>query len=72
MKLLIMQSSPASLHFLTLRSKYSPQPPVLRHPQSVFFPYQVSHPYKTTGKIMVLYMLVSLWMQFWFAILSKD
>jgi hypothetical protein len=28
MKLLIMQSSPASYHFLPLRSKYSPQDPV--------------------------------------------
>jgi hypothetical protein len=38
MKLLIMQSSPASCHFLSLKSKYSPQHPVLKHPQSVFFP----------------------------------
>jgi hypothetical protein len=38
MKLLIMQSSPASCHFLPLRSKYSPQHPVLRHHQSVSFP----------------------------------
>jgi len=29
MKLLIMQSSPASYHLLPLRSKYSPQRPVL-------------------------------------------
>jgi hypothetical protein len=26
-----MQSSPASCHFLSLRSKYSPQHPVLKH-----------------------------------------
>jgi len=32
MKLLIMQSPPASHHFLPLRSKYSPQRPVLRQP----------------------------------------
>jgi hypothetical protein len=38
MKLLIMQSSPVSYHFLPLRSKYSSQHPVLRHPQSMFFP----------------------------------
>jgi hypothetical protein len=31
-----MQSSPASRHFFPLRSKYSPQHPVLRHPQYVF------------------------------------
>jgi hypothetical protein len=34
-----MQSSPASRHFLPLRSKYSPQHPVITHPQSMFFPY---------------------------------
>jgi hypothetical protein len=38
MKLLIMQSSPASRHFLPLRSKYSPQHPFLTHPQSMFIP----------------------------------
>jgi hypothetical protein len=38
MKLLIMQYSAASLHFLPHRSKYSPQHPVHKHPQFVFFP----------------------------------
>jgi hypothetical protein len=33
-----MQSSPASRHFLPLRSRYSPQHPVLRHLQSMFLP----------------------------------
>jgi hypothetical protein len=33
-----MLSSPASCRFLALRSKFSPQHPVLKHPQSVFFP----------------------------------
>jgi hypothetical protein len=33
-----MQSSPASRHFLPLRSKYSPQHPVLKNPQSMRFP----------------------------------
>jgi hypothetical protein len=28
-----MQSFPSSQHFLPLRSKYSPQHPVLKHPQ---------------------------------------
>jgi hypothetical protein len=42
MKLLIMQSSPASRHFLPLRFKYSPQHPVLRHPQSLAFPWRVA------------------------------
>jgi hypothetical protein len=35
MKVLIMQFSPISCHFLSLRSKYSPQHPVLKHPQSM-------------------------------------
>jgi hypothetical protein len=39
MKFLIMQFSPTSYHFILFRSKYSPQHPVLRHPQSVFFLY---------------------------------
>jgi hypothetical protein len=33
-----MQSSSASHHFLTLRSKYSPQHSVLKYPQYTFFP----------------------------------
>jgi hypothetical protein len=33
-----MQSSPASRQLLPLRSKYSPQHPVLKHFQSIFFP----------------------------------
>jgi hypothetical protein len=59
-KILIMQFSPMSSHFISLRSKYSPQHPVLNHPQSVFFNVrdQVSHPYRTTGKIIVLYILI--------------
>jgi hypothetical protein len=37
-KLLIMQSSSASRHFLPLRFKYSPQHPVLKRPQSMLLP----------------------------------
>jgi hypothetical protein len=37
-KLLIMQSSSASRHFILLKYKYSPQHPVLRHPESMLFP----------------------------------
>jgi hypothetical protein len=48
-KLFIMHSSSSSRHFLWLRSKYTPQHPVLKYPQSMCFPYrardQVSHPY---------------------------
>jgi hypothetical protein len=32
-----MQSSPASRHFLPLRSKYSPQRPDQEHPQPMLF-----------------------------------
>jgi hypothetical protein len=35
MKLLVMQFSPASYHFIPLRSKYSPQHPVLKYSQSM-------------------------------------
>jgi hypothetical protein len=38
MKLPIMQFSLTSYHFIPLRSKYSPQHPVLKHPQSMFLP----------------------------------
>jgi hypothetical protein len=56
MKLLIMQSSPASLRFLPLMFKYSPQLPVsniLSLCSSVNVRDQVSHPYKATEKIIV-------------------
>jgi hypothetical protein len=33
-----MQFSPTSYDFIPLRSKYSPQHPVLKHPQSMFLP----------------------------------
>jgi len=60
MKLLTMQSSPASRHVLPLRSKYS-QNPVFKHSlsrvSSLRVRDQVSHPYEATGKIIVLYIL---------------
>jgi hypothetical protein len=60
MKLLIMQSSPVSQHFLlgpnilfsTLFSN------TLKQYTSLSVRHQVSHPYKTTGKIIVLYILI--------------
>jgi hypothetical protein len=58
MKLLIIQSFPASYHFLHLRSKYSSQYPVLRHPNlcsSFSMKDQVSHTHKTEDKITVLW-----------------
>jgi hypothetical protein len=60
-KLLVTQFSPVSCHFIHFRSKYSPQHPVLEHPQSMS-PLnvwdRVSHPYRLTGKIIVLYSLI--------------
>jgi hypothetical protein len=38
MKLLIIQIPPISRHIIPLWSKYSPQHPVLKHPQSMFLP----------------------------------
>jgi hypothetical protein len=35
MKLLMLQFSAVSRHFVSLRSKYSPQHPVLKHPPSI-------------------------------------
>jgi hypothetical protein len=55
-----MHLSPFSRYFIRLRSKYSPQHPVLKHPSlcsSLNGRDQVSQPYKTTGRIMVLYIL---------------
>jgi hypothetical protein len=39
MKLLITQFPQISRHIIPLWSKYSPQHPVLKHPQSMFLPY---------------------------------
>jgi hypothetical protein len=60
MELLNMQSPPTSCHYLSLWSKYSPLHPVLKHPQAVFLIVrdQVSHAYRTTGKIIDLYILI--------------
>jgi hypothetical protein len=61
MKLFFIEFSPPSLHFIPLFSKYSPQHPVLKYSQSVFLRNirnQISHPYKTTGKIIVLNILI--------------
>jgi hypothetical protein len=38
MKLLVRYFSPSSCHFIPLWSKYSPQHPVLKHPQFMFLP----------------------------------
>jgi hypothetical protein len=56
MKLLIMHFSPAFYYLIPLRSKYSPQHSILRHPQSMVFPsYERASftPIQNTGKIKV-------------------
>ena len=55
-KLLITYFSSFPRHLVPLKSKYSPQHPILKQHQPRFFPNvsdQVSHPYKTKGKITV-------------------
>jgi hypothetical protein len=54
MKFFITQFSPNSCYFISVRSKYSPQHLLSKHPQFKLFPL---HTYKTTGKIMGLYTL---------------
>jgi hypothetical protein len=57
-----MHFSPLSCQFIPLRTEYSPEHPVLKHPQFMFLPLnirdQVSHPYRTTGKIILSYILI--------------
>jgi hypothetical protein len=48
MKLLIKQFFPSTWCVISLRSKYSPQSPVPRHPQSLFFPYDEGSNFVTT------------------------
>jgi hypothetical protein len=57
-KLLVMQFSSTSCHFISLWSKYSPQHPVIKH-LSVFSSLnvekQISHHFTTIGKIIILF-----------------
>ena len=50
-----------SCHFVSLRSKYSPQHIILKHPKPTFL-LQISdhvlHPYNTTDRIILLYFLI--------------
>jgi hypothetical protein len=48
MKLLIMRFSPASDYFLSLRTKYSPEYAILKHPQSML--YQVCSLYSASTR----------------------
>ena len=54
---LIMQSSPLPCYLIPLRPKYPLQPKTLSLHSSLNVSDQVSHAYKTTGKIIVLYNL---------------
>jgi hypothetical protein len=61
MKLPIMQFSPASYQFIPLKPKYFPQilfSNTFSLHSSLDVREQVSHPYKTTSKIIVLYILI--------------
>jgi hypothetical protein len=61
MKLFVMKFSPPSCHLIPLWSKYPPQHPVSNTPSlcsSLNVRDQVSHPYRTRGKIIVLYILI--------------
>jgi hypothetical protein len=57
MKILIVQLPSFFCYFIPVRSKYFSQNPVLKHPLNVRD--QVSHLFKTSDTIMVLYNLIS-------------
>ena len=59
-KFLTTQFSPFPSCLVPLRPKHSPQHPILKHPQPTFLNVrdQVPHPHKTTGKIIVLCILI--------------
>jgi hypothetical protein len=54
--LCILLHSPVNL--VSLSPKYSPQHPILENPQPAFLLHSERHPYKTVGKIIVLYILI--------------
>jgi hypothetical protein len=66
MKLLVMKFPPISRHFIPPRSKYSPQHPILKNTlglcSSLNVRDQVLHPYRTTDKIIVLYIQMFLFL----------
>jgi hypothetical protein len=68
MKLFIMQFSPIPCHFNPLRSKQSPQHPfsnTLSQCSSLNVTDQVSHPYRTTGKIIAFCILIFMFLDRW-------
>jgi len=62
-KLLIMQSFPASFHFFPLKSKYCPQYAVLKHNlcSSLSVREQISHSYRTGKSMMFCSLIFKLW-----------
>jgi hypothetical protein len=46
-----LQFSPTSRHFISLRSKYSPQHPVLKHPQSMLLTWRQGSSFKPQAKL---------------------
>ena len=58
-KPVVTQSCPLPCYLVPLRPKYFHQDSILKHPQAMFLPQrdrdQVSHPYKTASKSLVLY-----------------
>ena len=58
-KLLIVYFSTLPCNIIPLRTKYPPLYPILKYPQATFLT-QISHPYKTTGKIIVLCIFIFL------------
>jgi hypothetical protein len=53
--------SPTFCHFMSFQSKYSPQHPLLKHSSlcsCLSIIDQLSRPYRTTGRIIVLYILI--------------
>ena len=60
MKLFITHFSPVHYHLVPLRPKYSPQHPILKHPQPTFLPqceWPSFTPIQKTGKFIVLRIL---------------
>ena len=61
MKHLTVQSFPVPCYLVQYRSERLPQHPVLEHPTPAFFlqyDRPSFRPYKTTGQIVVLYVLI--------------
>jgi len=70
MGLLALYSSPFPCYFVPLRAKYSLST-VLSNILNLHFSLsvrvQVSHPYKTTGKVIVVYIFIPLYSYLWVA-----